>query len=188
MNGESKPRVGSKEGRLVEFPLKQTALAGFCMVRRQPGVFAAWVVIELAQRLIDSQLRWMTQSGTPVAAIVDSLVAVALSIPFGAVLWLAVYRAFLRPGEARFSYLRLGRVELRMAGVLLLVAVAEATLSTIVLVGLTLRDTPLPSPKLLLPVLGVVSLLATIAAVRFMLIPAILVDQNRLSFRQSWRR
>ena len=115
--------------------------------------------------------------------------------PVDAAIWAAAFRAFLRPGEVRFAYLRLGTVELRLTVLVLLAVLAEAALIGFLTAGPIFLD-PMGAFQmwyvkhqlsLLYWISGFGSLLGALALVRFMLTPAILVDQNRTSLSDSWR-
>lgn len=104
------------------------ASEGFRLIRREPGAFLAWTGLWLAWFVVTAAA---LASGRKVvvATAVEHRTLWQIVSHFGAftallvglflLLWgttaVAVFRAVLQPGDRRFSYLRLGRDELRMA-------------------------------------------------------------------------
>jgi hypothetical protein len=193
-------------GVIAGFSIRRAVLAGPRLIQRQPGIFAAWVVVELAQNLVYAQLSDVYAQVTAAAAssmfrvgppfdaghlIYEALafvaVTIALAVPFQAVMWAAAFRAFLRPGEARFAYLRFGSVELRLAGLVLLSTLAQGILVGLSTVEIIHQHSAISTPMWRSLIIDIELLLGTLALVRFMLTPAILIDQNRASLTDSWR-
>jgi len=177
---------------MAAFPIRQAVLEGFGLVRRQPGTIAIWFALGLAKLLIAGAiLRWTTQSEYgSVAALLSMAFGAGLAIltttAFDAVLWAAAFRAFLRPGEGRFAYLRLGNVELCMMGLVFSWALVVGLFGQALAIAATEVRLQI-SPFQILVGAGVGSLLGTMTFVRFVLTPAVLVDCNRVSLSKSWR-
>jgi hypothetical protein len=132
----------------------------------------------------------MKSVGSP--SLAGPVLTLALSIPFQAVLWAAAFRAFLRPAEAKFAYLRVGRAELRLAGLVLLSSLAGILALTLPLASISFMSNG--AFQFLIVdhwfsyfVSNLYPLLVTLALVRFILTPAIMIDQDRVSLMDSWR-
>ena len=125
----------------MAFSVAGTGVAGLLLAVRRPLAVLAWSAMAFAFTLLtvlgvvlvvapDSRLMgaYETLSGGQMLSFALRVLGVFLLVNLGAaaVINSAVYRAVLRPDERRFAYLRLGRDELRVAGVLALFSVAGA--------------------------------------------------------------
>ncbi len=132
---------------MTTFSAADAALSGFRYIGRRPWVVLAWAGVVLGYEVIyggllallagDKQAAIATLSevnrSDPEAALAmlpsvsfvflfTALAALALS----SVMFTAAYRAFLRPQDSRFAYLRFGRDELRMAVLIVATAALDA--------------------------------------------------------------
>ena len=177
---------------MTAFPIRQAILAGFGLARRRPGAIVGWFAFDLGKLLISGAiLRWTAQMGYgSVAALVSMALgaglAILATIAFDAILWAAAFRAFLRPEEGRFAYLRVGNLELCLMGLVFSWALVVGLFGQ----ALTIAATEMRihvSPFQILVGTGLGSLLGTLALVRFVMAPAVLLDCNRVSLLESWR-
>jgi hypothetical protein len=128
---------------MAEFSASDAAVEGFRLARRKPGAILAWSLAQFLFSLIAGavlvvlvgpEMQAMRQPPDP-AAMSDPVQAMAylaavlrvnglmllLYLPWGAVMACGVYRAMLTPSDRGLGYLKLGRDELRMIGLALLV-------------------------------------------------------------------
>lgn len=130
---------------MAEFSATDAALEGFRLTREKPRTVLVWAALLLLSALISTGLivglageafNSLASGGLgrdPERAIETFrqlapfyALAAPLAIVFYAVLYGAVYRAVLRPGEGGPGYLRFGGDELRLAGALFLLALLLA--------------------------------------------------------------
>lgn len=116
------------------------ALAGFRLVRQRPWAVLAWAAVIFLGRLgglvattaisgpyipaLDAAVNAKTINLDAVTAAYQDvapgyLVGVALALPFFAVVIAAICRAYLRPQDGRFLFLRLGRREAAILALIL---------------------------------------------------------------------
>lgn len=197
------------------FPVTEIALSGITLIRRRPREVLVWAAVRLvsnftmgallialgAQRLRQLQEISATEADVSLTQIGEALASawpvIALLVPLSllvqAVLYGAVYRAWLRPGDNAGAYLRLGRDELR----LILVTVLWMGLFAGVLFGVTFLAgvaavvanealRPLAALSGLLLFLAVVFVLAW-AMVRLSLAWISTFAHGRVEVLRSWR-
>ena len=158
------------------------------------------MAVQLAERIVKAQLSSMVWAGSHSGHAGFSAAIVLMLIPFSttpvdAALWAAAFRALLQPEGGRFAYLKFGSVELRLTGLLLLATMTQTVLLVIVTTGPLFLDPDgafltwyLKQQHQFLPwIFDVGTLMGALALVRFMMTPAILVDQNRNALSESWR-
>lgn len=123
------------------FSASDAAISGFRFIARQPKTVAIWAGVLLAYELVwgglavglaSDQLTLLRAfsraNGQDPTAAMAMLPSVSLILLFGllallglgSLLFTAAYRAFLRPGEPRYGYIRFGPDELRIAGLIVL--------------------------------------------------------------------
>lgn len=182
----------------------EAAFEGFRLSRRRPAAVALWggvwllgliVMLAAALPVISPFLNEMTAAaGDPAklspaatAAVGQvSLIMIPIAILLQALLATAVYRAVLRPEQARFGSMRLGRDEGRM----LIVSLAIGCVSVVVnLGGEALVQAATASGGMIIGAL--VWLVATAASiwlsVRLCLIAPLSFHRGRLSFAEGWK-
>jgi hypothetical protein len=129
----------------ANFSWSGAALAGFGVLRREPGILLPWslvgLVFGLADQVLDARAESLRAAGYSATWIVPGigLVRAVIAIVAMAIFSAAVYRAVLRPqGEAR-GRMRFGRDEVRLTllwmsqGLLLLVMSILAVIPAFVL-------------------------------------------------------
>lgn len=122
---------------MAGFSPSDAALEGFRLTRERPGALLAWtgiyflgiVVIALAMMLTLGQpFIEMAQKGVltedpeaMASALTNSwpafIVVMLMTLALFSVMMGGIFRIILRPGETGFAHLRLGRDELRLAGI-----------------------------------------------------------------------
>jgi hypothetical protein len=166
--------------------VREAVLAGPRMVARAPLAFLAWALLRIAEQYVAlAILLGARQAGAALG--VGPVWSVLASLPFEAVLIAALLRAALKPGAKAFAYLRLGRTELRMAGVLLLawlagVAIALPASIAAAYVAYGLQQRLLAGWALLIGMA-----VAALALMRFAPAPAVLIDEGRFDLGAAWR-
>lgn len=138
----------------MRFSAGEAAFEGFRVTRRHPAALLGWSLVWLVSLVatiltalpilhpVMGELQAMLQSMTTGAQSEPSLaiqtrVAYAtwatmpISVVTQAVFMPALYRAMTSEGRDRFAYLRLGRVELRVLGILALLSLISLVLSLI---------------------------------------------------------
>ena len=128
-------------------PARDAAVAGARLIGRSPLAFLAWIAVRLAEQY--AALAVLLGAHLAHSAIgVGPVWAVLLAVPFEAVLVSAILRAELRPQERAFAFLRLGRIEANMAGLLILAGLAGAVVAVPVLILVAYAGLGLKSPAL----------------------------------------
>ena len=164
----------------------QAALAGPRLIGRSPLAFLAWVGLRLAEQYVSlTVLMAATQGGA--AFGVGGVWAALLAVPFEAVLVAAILRAELKPEKPAYAFLRLGGVEAKMVGLLVIAGLAGAVIAVptslaAAYLALVLKQRLLAGSALLAG-----SVAAALALMRFAPAPAILVDERRIDLAAAWR-
>ncbi|MBS0412714.1 MAG: hypothetical protein JSR86_22550, partial [Proteobacteria bacterium] len=124
---------------MVELPIGECAFSGPRFILRKPGVVAVWIAAQVLINVAGSvamiavmggplqqMMRASADRANPQAALAAMaalapayMVSLAISLVIYSVIYAAMNRAILRPGEGRFAYLRLGGDEFRQ-GVLMI--------------------------------------------------------------------
>jgi len=196
---------------MTGFSATDAALEGFRITRERPKALLAWTLfcfaVSVASVLITSSMPKEARdaleslqtdpSQTPdVNALIQSLTVLSPLLAFGlavqCVMAAAVYRIILRPGDEKFSYLRLGKDELRLMAltliyVVLAVMMLAATQIAIVIVALIASPLGQGALAFVFAVAEVFTFgLFFYVAVRMSLAPVITFDRGRLAILDSW--
>lgn len=196
---------------MTGFSATDAALEGFRITRERPKALLAWTAfcfaVNVASVLITVNLPKEARdaleslqadpSQTPdVNALMSALTVLSPILAFGlavqCVMAAAVYRIILKPGDERFSYLRLGKDELRLMALTLIyvvlgvmmLAVAQIAIGIIAFLSSFFGQTAL---AFVLSVAELFTLgLFFYVAVRMSLAPVITFDRGKLSILDSW--
>lgn len=197
----------------MSFNATESAFEGFRLARRAPWAILAWAlaymvffaaffavagsnlihIVTLAEQVEQSAEPSMSDLATLGRAYGALMVFVLpVSLLFGALLTTAVARAVIRPEARRFGYMRLGKDELRVLAVTLVVGLI---MLGVLLAGMALAGVfggmaaSMSAPFLILP--AVLAGLATAAvtiwlAVRLSLAVPITFAEQKIAIKQSW--
>jgi hypothetical protein len=190
----------------------EAAFEGFRIVRRKPMVVVWWALVYAALFILvfalgGPQLIELTNvmetmdPASPSQADVQRVMMIYASlfwlVPvgllFGAVLNAAIARAVLRPEESRWGYLRLGRDEMRILGVtvilgLLFGLLSLASASLIGVVGAIAGATGQAVFWLVAVIVGAAALaLVVFLAIRLSLAVPITFTEKRIALKESFR-
>jgi hypothetical protein len=196
---------------MTGFSATDAALEGFRITRERPKALLAWTgfcfAVNVASVLITVNLPKEARaaleslqsdpSQTPdVNALMSALMLLSPILAFGlavqCVMAAAVYRIILKPSDEKFSYLRLGKDELRLMALTLIyvvlgvmaLAVAQIAIGIVAFVASVFGQTAFAF------VLSVAELfmlgLFFYALVRMSLAPVITFDRGRLAILDSW--
>lgn len=196
----------------MTFSISEAAYEGFRLTRRKPlavlawaGLITAlyagfmlvagpWIVVMMEQALALEGVAQPTPEQVAPAAQASAMImlySIPLAILGGAVLSSALVRAVLTPEDSRFAYMRLGRDELRVLVVKLMMAVSLflASMVSFTLVGV------LVGLATAVPLLWLVAFVGALAAVGLMVwlslrlslaVPATLAE-GRIGLQTSFR-
>lgn len=192
----------------MRFSASSAAFEGFRVIRSHPSVLFGWGGVWLISLIatvltampilqpVLGELQGMMQSMGSGAAAEPSLAVqtrmtyatwatLPISLVTQAVLLPALYRAMTSESRDRFAFLRLGRDELRVLGVLTLLALISVTLSQIGEMALTLsQGTGMEAGG------GLISILATAVgiflSVRLVLATPQTFETGRIDLRRAW--
>jgi hypothetical protein len=167
-------------------PAVQAALAGPRLIGRSPLAFLAWVGLRLAEQYVSLAILMGARLGGA-ALGVGAVWAVLLSVPFEAVLVAAILRAELKPDKRAFAFLRIGRVEANMAGLLMLAGLAGAIIAVPASIAVADLGFALKQPLLAGAALTLGAVVAALVLIRFAPATAMLVDERRLDLVAAWR-
>ncbi|QYF87709.1 hypothetical protein [Brevundimonas sp. PAMC22021] len=190
----------------------EAAFEGFRIVRRKPMVVVWWALVYAALFILvfalgGPQLIELTNvmetmdPASPSQADVQRVMMIYASlfwlVPvgllFGAVLNAAIARAVLRPEESRWGYLRLGRDEMRILGVtvilgLLFGLLSLASASLIGVVGAIATTTGQAVLWLVAVIVGAAALAFVVfLAIRLSLTVPITFTEKRIALKESFR-
>lgn len=181
------------------FSASEAALEGFRLTRERPGAILAWAAINFVCILgvamlmlasLDPEFIDMARRGAltpeemeraatllgeslPAFLLVVMLLAILMSV-----LTAGIYRIVLRPGERGFAFLRLGRDELRLTAVnLVLYAVGLVCLFAMIVAART--------PAGVLGLLLVLALTVWLG-VRLSMVTPMTFAQRRIAVRPAW--
>jgi len=193
---------------MAEFSIQDAAFTGFRVVREHPRALLGWAIFQLVISLIGgailvsligpdlTQLQALMSEPSPdpdrMMAIAQSITPVyALLLPFvlvlNAILYAAMSRVILRPGDDRFGFFALGADELRQLGLQLL---GFAVMFGVYL-GLAVVVIMLVTLKVIPPILIVILAMAALGAfvylaVRLSLASPLTFDTRRVDLFGSW--
>jgi hypothetical protein len=165
---------------------REAVLTGPRLIARSPLSFLAWVLLRIVEQYVTLSIL-LGARGAGAALGVGPVWSVLASLPFEAVLIAALLRAALRPEDKRFAYMRLGRIELRMAGVLILAGLAGLVISVPMSILAAYVAYFLQQRILAGQALAIGSLAAALVLLRLAPAPAILVDEGRFDPGAAWR-
>lgn len=162
------------------------ALAGLRLVVRSPLAFLAWTALRLAEQYVALAVLLAARLGGAAVGL-GAVWAALLAVPFEAVLVSAVLRAELKPKSRAFAFMRAGRVEASMAGLLVLAGLAGTVIAVpasiaAAYVAFALKQRLLAGSALLFG-----STVAALVLTRLAPAPAVLVDEGRLDLAAAWR-
>ena len=164
----------------------QAGLAGLRLIGRFPLAFLAWVALRMAEQYVTLAVLLGAQLSHAMPGI-GAIWAVLLALPFEAVLIAAILRAELKPTAKGAAFIRLGDVEFRMAGLLLLAGLAAAVIALPLSIGAAYLGYALQQRWLAGQALAVGLGAAALGLMRFAPAPAILVDSRRLELGRAWQ-
>lgn len=197
---------------MTEFSATDAAFEGFRLTRERPGAVAVWagflllgglvfgaLAVALGGEALNSLMR-AGERGQPdpremMAAFGRlaplALIAIPLSLLYYAMLYSAVYRAILRPGEGGPGFLRLGGDELRVAGALVALFLLALVAGIVFAVGaglLAQAGQAMGGAGRLIGLLGALAMLglAIWIAVRLSLALPMTFHQRRIRVFESW--
>lgn len=190
----------------------EAAFEGFRIVRRRPVVVLWWALAYAAllilvfaaggPRLIElTNIMETMDPASPSQADIQRVMMIYASLSwlapvgllFGAVLNAAIARAVLRPEDSRWGYLRLGRDEIRILGVTVLLGLlfgvlSLASASLIGVVSAIASTTGQAVLWLLVVILGAaLVVLVVFLAIRFSLAVPITFTEKRIAPKESFR-
>ncbi|HEY4030779.1 MAG TPA: hypothetical protein VGM25_10575 [Caulobacteraceae bacterium] len=164
----------------------KAALAGPRLIARSPLAVLAWVAVRLAEQYVSLAVLLAARLAGAVNGL-GAVWAVLLALPFEAVLVAAILRAELKPQARAFGFLRLGRVEANMAGLLILAGLAGALIAVPTSLAAAYLAFALKQPLLAGAALVTGSVVAVLALARFAPATAMMVDRQRLDLIVAWR-
>lgn len=121
---------------MSDISIDKTVWSGFSLASRHPGAFALWVVVDvvlgigpyaLLMALLGPNFLDLVRQGESGGNLVESLLTgralgglapLVSALILYAILYAAVFRAVLHPEDRKFGYLRLGRQELILGGLM----------------------------------------------------------------------
>ena len=156
------------------------------LIGRTPLSFLAWVGLRVIEQYVTLAVLLAAELGGAQPGV-GAAWGVLLALPFEAALIAALLRAELKPAAPGFAFLRLGHVEFRMAGLLLLAGLAAAAVALPASIGAAYLGYALRQRAVAGSALVLGSLAAALALARFSPAPAILVDNGRLDLGLAWR-
>ena len=195
---------------MTGFSATDAALEGFRITRERPRALLAWtgfcfavnvanvlITVNLPKEARDA-LEWLERPGEAPdgQALMSALTLLSPLLAFGlatqCVMAAAVYRILLRPDDSKFSYLRLGRDELRLMALTLiyvvLAVVAFATAQFVIVIVASLAGAFGEAAfSFVFSILELVVLAGFFyASVRLSLAPVITFYKGRLAITDSW--
>lgn len=199
---------------MSSFSVSEAAFAGYRLLRKRPTAIIWWAVFQAAayvlwvgltvtltavqrENLDILQNASTTPPGETLAAMVAVgpmfLVLFLAMVIASAVLQTAIYRAFLRPDDSRWGYLRLGWDEVRISGVMFALAVLLVVFVLVVgfalILALNLGDALPVGLRRLLDIIVFIVLAGVLAfaSVRFSLAVPATFAKGEIYLRRAWR-
>ena len=161
-------------------------LAGPRLLAGSPLSFLGWVLVRIAEQYVTLAVLLAARLGGAVLGV-GAVWAVLLALPFEAVLVAALLRAELRPQAKAFAYLRLGRVEFNMAGLLVLAGLAGAAVALPVSIAAAYVGFGLRQPLVAGSSLAIGSVAAALVLMRFAPAAAMVAEGGRVDLAAAWR-
>ncbi len=198
---------------MAELSIGAAVGSGFELIRHRPLPVLAWGLVEAAFAVSVFALMAPTYAGmfaqmlaaarSGVEATPDlghamqaqgaSMLFSLASYFFGAILYCAVFRAVLRPGDGRLAYLRLGSAELFLfllsvgAYIAFIVVVVIAAVLGGLIVGLLAVSHAGAAAVLVAITFGAALVFAVVyVALRFSLVGPMMVEDGRFHLAESW--
>lgn len=196
---------------MTGFSATDAALEGFRITRERPKALLAWTgfcfAVNVASVLISvnlpkeardamESLQTDPSQAPDVDALMSALAVLSPILAFGlavqCVMAAAVYRIILKPGDEKFSYLRLGKDELRLMALTLIYLVLGVMLlaAAQIGIGIVIFVASLAGQAAMAFVFSAAELftigLFFYVAVRMSLAPVITFDRGKLSILDSW--
>lgn len=194
---------------MSEIALDRTLWSGFRLARKHPAAFGMWVLVDLALTLGPTALV-MALLGPNFLDVVrnggeqhevgkllgvaakNGLVTILATLVLYAMLYGAIFRAVLRPEANRFGYLRLGKQELVLGGLIallylgLVAVLAMAIFIAYLLTGLA--NIFLPGAAILVGTLLTVAIIVALIWMAARLVPVLPMsfDQQRIRVAEAW--
>ena len=193
------------------FSATDAALEGFRITRERPKALLAWTVfcflVNVASVLISvnmpkeardamASLQTDPSQAPDMDALMSALTVLSPILAFGlavqCVMAAAVYRIILKPADERFSYLRLGKDELRLMALTLIYVVLGVMLLAVAQlgIGIVIFIASFMGQTVMAFVFSAAELFAIglffYIAIRMSLAPVITFDRGRLAILESW--
>lgn len=193
---------------MTQLPVTDLAFTGFRIVKERVWALPVWALIALVISLGGNSIiagmggklpdaLTLQQNPDLAPALLARLAPTALGLVLlllvlNAIVYAAMNRAVLRPGQSRWGYVRLGADELRQIGLLLLLTGVflgvELGLGIIIAIGGALAA---PGGKLAAVIVAAVTVatavcVIVILAVRLSLASAETFDKGKIGLRGSW--
>jgi hypothetical protein len=194
---------------MTGFSATDAALEGFRITREKPKALLAWTAFSFLVSVVGvlitvnmpaearAALEALQSNQNPdIENLMEALAILSPMLLFGlavqCVMAAAVYRIILRPADEKFSYLRLGKDELRLMALTLIYLVLGVMLLAAVqlaIVIITFAASPLGQGAMMF--VGSAAELFTLGVffyvgVRMSLAPVITFDRGRLAILDSW--
>jgi hypothetical protein len=196
---------------MTGFSATDAALEGFRITRERPKALLAWTgfcfAVNVASVLISvnlpkeardamESLQTDPSQAPDVDALMSALAVLSPILAFGlavqCVMAAAVYRIILKPADEKFSYLRLGKDELRLMALTLIYLVLGVMLlaAAQIGIGIVIFVASLAGQAAMAFVFSAAELftigLFFYVAIRMSLAPVITFDRDKLSILDSW--
>jgi hypothetical protein len=163
---------------------REAILAGPRLIARSPLAFVAWVLLRIVEQYLGLAILIGCRNG---GQFVGAVWAVLASLPFEAVILAAILRAELQPRDKAFVFLRLGRAELRLAGILVIAGLAGVIVALPVSMGVAYIAFGLQQRLLAGSALAIGSAVAAMALMRFSPAVAMVVEGGRFDLVAAGR-
>lgn len=193
---------------MIRFPVADTALEGFRLTREHPRAVLIWAglllagnvamaliviggghgaeLMQLSRMRFPEDAERLSDLGSRIAPVM--LAVGLLNLMVNTLIYTAVMRAVLNRGEARTGFLKLGREEVLVFAVLLVLALAAsfymaATSTVVAMLRLSLGD---GAAFLGAALAAAATGMGIYALLRLSLAPAMTMTEGRFSLMRSW--
>lgn len=169
---------------MAQWPYRQALLAGARLIRSAPLAVLLWALLRIVEQYLSlaAILAFRNPGGLDPGAVLGVLVV----LPFEAVLVSAVFRAHLRPACATSGFVRFGRTEAKMAGVMLLGAMAGLLIALPASIAASYAAYFMRQPGFGGQALSIGTAAAALGLMRLAPVPAVLVDEGHVDLRAAW--